>query len=202
MTRATRFRIVCNSLAVLMLLVGIRQLVDPALSLYDPLLGSAQLNCSPCRYDLDPVRLLDQPLQRDAWQTPGIDTRILGRLQLAEVRWLLFAAELVRSLPLFVFFVGLAGGIRSFARAGFTSLSLRWLRLAAAASLVWALAGPVSRSFRALALDAAITGMERFRLPVDFYDLLQGLMLSGAALVALWAVEEAIGIRSSLEDYV
>jgi hypothetical protein len=185
-----------------MFLVGLRQLVDPALILIDPRLGSAQLNCSPCEYQTDPVRLIDPLLQKRAWQTPGIEQRILDRLQLPHVPWLLFAAEAVRSIPLFFLFVGLALGIRSFAKTGFTSSSVRWFRLAAVASLVWALAGPVSRGFRASAFDAAVTGVEKFRFAVDLYDLLQGVMISGAALVALWAVEEAMTMRSNLEDYV
>ena len=202
MGRAARFRLVCNALAILMFLVGLRQLVDPALILVDPLLGSAELNCSPCEYRIDPVRLVDPLLQKRAWQTPGADQRIIERLQLPTVPWLLFSVEAVRSIPLFLLFAGLALGIRSFAKTGFTSASIRWFRLAAAASLVWALAGPIARGFRASALDAAVTGVDGFRIALDFYDLLQGVMISGAALVALWAVEEAMAMRSNLEDYV
>jgi hypothetical protein len=96
----------------------------------------------------------------------------------------------------------LAAGIRSFAEAGFTRRSMLWFRVAAAAALLWSLAGPISRSLRASAFDVIFTGVEKFRLPIGFHDLIQGLLISGAALVAIWAIEEAIAIRSSLDDYV
>jgi hypothetical protein len=81
-----------------MLLVGRRQLIDLSLILVDPLLGSAQLNCSPCEYQTDPVRLIDPIL--------------------------------------------------------------------------------------------------------EMHGLLQGVMTSGVALVGLWAIEEAMTLRSNPEDYV
>jgi hypothetical protein len=187
---------------MIMLLVGLRQLVDPLLVAADPLYGSAQMNCPPCTYQLDPVRLLDPPLQKRAWQTAGMEQRILQRLEVPHVPWLLFAAEAARSVPLFVLFLGLAAGIRGFAKAGFTRQSMLWFRLSAAAAFAWTLAGPISRSMRAAAFDKIFTGVDQFRLPVDFYDLIQGILISGAALVAIWAIEEAMAIRSNLEDYV
>jgi hypothetical protein len=202
MGRATRFRLICNALALVMLLVGVRQLVNPAMTLSDPLYSTAQLNCPPCMYQFDPVRLLDSPLQKGAWQTPGMEQRIVQRLQAPHVRWLIFAAEAVRAVPLFFLFLGLAVGIRSFAKAGFTRRSMLWLRVSAAAALLWSLAGPVSRSLRASAFDVLFTGVESFRLPIGFHDLIQGLLISGAALVAIWAIEEAMAIRRSLDDYV
>jgi hypothetical protein len=79
---------------------------------------------------------------------------------------------------------------------------MKWLRLSAFSALLWALAGPVARSMKASAFDVVLTGVERFRLPVDFYSLIQGILIAGAALVALWAIEEALMIQSSAEDYV
>jgi len=201
-SRATRFRLVCNSLALLMLVVGLRQLVDPVLAFADPLLATAQLNCSPCAYEIDPVRLLDRPLHKQAWQIEGIEQRIAERLQEPHVRWLVFGSEALRSVPLFLLFLGLAAGIRSFAATGFSRTSMKWFRLSAVAALVWAAAGPVSRSMRASAFDVVITGTEKFRFPVDFYSLIQGILIAGAALVALWAIEEAMTIEGIEEDYV
>lgn len=202
MSRAMRFRLVCNSLALLMLLVGVRQLADAFLAYADPLLATANLNCSPCAYETDPVRLMDTPLQREAWRTEGIEQRILERLQRPHVRWMVFGAEAVRAIPLFVLFAALAAGIRSFAKRGFSRKLMGWLRLSAVAALVWALAHPVSRSMQASAFDVVLTGTEKFRLSVDFYPLIQGFLVAGAALVALWAIEEATALQSSEEDYV
>jgi hypothetical protein len=202
MSRAKRFQLACNTLALLMLLVGLRQLVDPVLALKNPLLSTAQLSCSPCSYETDPVRLLDVPLQKRAWQTEGAEERILERLKEPRVYWLVFASEAVRAIPLFLLFVGLAAGIRSFAAAGFSPAVMKWLRLSAFSALLWALAGPVARSMKASAFDVVLTGVEKFRLPVDFYSLIQGILIAGAALVALWAIEEALMIQSSAEDYV
>ena len=202
MSRATRFKLVCNGLALLMLLVGLRQLVTPAASLSDPLLATARLNCSPCAYEKDPIRLLDPPLQKRGWRTPGVEQRILERLRMPGVHWLVAGSEAVRAVPLFLLFLGLAAGIRSFAAHGFTRRLVRWFRLSAAAAVLWSLSGPVSRSMRAWAFDPVLTGVERFRFPIDFYSLIQGMLIAGAALVALWAIEEAMAIRSDAEDFV
>jgi len=202
MSRATRFRLVCNLLALLMLIVGLRQLADPLLAFADPLLSTATLNCSPCTYETDPVRLMDPPLQKQAWKIEGIEESILERLQQPHVQWLVFGAEAVRAIPLFVLFFALAAGIRRFAKIGFSRRLMSWLRLSAAAALVWALAHPVSRSMRASAFDVVLTGTESFRIPIDFYPLIQGALISGAALVALWAIEEATALQSNAEEYV
>lgn len=202
MSRASRFRLVCNGLAFLMLLVALRQLVDPLLALADPLLATAQLNCSPCAYEIDPVRLMDGPVRKQGWQIDGVEQRILDRLEEPLVPWLVFGAEAVRSVPLFFLFLGLAVGVRSFAAAGFSHSAMRWFRVSAVAAIFWTVAGPISRSMRASAFDVVITGVEGFRLPIDFYDLVQGILIAGAALVAIWAVEEAMAIQSSAEEIV
>jgi hypothetical protein len=54
----------------------------------------------------------------------------------------------------------------------------------------------------ALALDAVFTGADQFRLPVDFYHLARGLMIAGAALAAVWVLQEGAEHQDDLDRYV
>lgn len=202
MSRAARFRVVCHFLSALLLITGLRQLVDPALTAVDPLLGTAQLSCSPCRVDLDPVRLLDRPLWKRAWQDSGIDERIQLKLVQPNVRRLLIGATAALAIPLCVMFVSLSIAVRRFARNGFASRATRWLRLSALSALIWTLMGPVSRSMRAWAMDSTISGAENFRVPIDFYHLISGALIAGMAWAAAWALQEAVEIQRDLDEYV
>jgi hypothetical protein len=200
--RARRFRLACNLLSILLLLIALRQLLEPALTAINPVLGTAEFSCSPCRIEQDPVRLLDAPLRKWGWQTPGVDARIIERVQTAKVHWLLTASALSVALPLFLLFLSLAIAVRRFAQRGFASNAANWLRLAGWSALAWGLMGPVSRSFQALALDAVFTGADRFRLPIDFFHVITGVVIAGIILAAIWALEEAVEIQRDLADYV
>ena len=202
MNRTVRFRLVCSVLSALLLVVGIRQLVEPVLTSMDPLLGTSQLSCTPCRIDTDPVRLLDRPLWKQGWQIEGVNQRIEQKLDEPRVQWLLIAATAAVALPLCLMFVSLGMAMRSFGRRGLASDAPRWLRLAALSALGWTLMVPVSRSLRAWALDSTISGVDSFRLPIDFYQLVTGVVIAGAALATVWALEEALIIQRDLDEYV
>jgi hypothetical protein len=202
MTKARRLRTVCNLLAAFLLIVALRQLVDPVLTAIDPLLGTAELNCSPCAYETDPIRLLDRPLRDEGWAAPDVAAKILERLESPRVRGLLLLSSIAAALPLSLAFVFLALALRSFVGSGFRSGAARWLRWTAGAAVLWAAMGPVSRGLGALALDAVFTGADQIRLPVDFYHLARGLMMAGAALAAVWVLQEGAEQQDDLEQYV
>ena len=202
MARNNRLRRTCSVLAALLALVALRQLVDPVLIAIDPVLGTAELNCSPCRYETDPIRLLDPTIRDEAWRTPGVEARILERLEVARVRRLLLLAATMAALPLCLLFIFLALALRSFAKSGFRSGAERWLRLTAGAALLWAVTGPLSRGFGALALDAVFTGIDRFTVSVDLYHLARGVLIAGAALAVIWVLREGAEHQDDLDRYV
>jgi hypothetical protein len=202
MTRNKRFKTLCNVLALFLLIVALRQLVDPVLTAIDPVLGTAELNCSPCRYETDPVRLMDPTIRAEAWATPGLEARIVERLELPRVRLLLLLASATAYVPLCLVFLFLTLALRSFAESGFRSGAERWLKLTAGAALLWAVAGPLSRGFGTLALDAVLSGHDRFRIVLDMYHLARGLMIAGAALAVIWVLREGAEHQDDLDRYV
>lgn len=202
MTANNRLRMVCNALAAFLLVVALRQLVDPVLTAFDPVLGTAELNCSPCRYETDPIRLMDPTVRDEAWGTPGMEARILERLESTRVRRLLLVAATTAAVPLCLTFLFLAFAMRSFAKSGFRSGAERWLKLTAGAALLWAVAGPLSRGFGTLALDAVLTGVDRFRVALDMYHVARGLMIAGAALTVIWILREGAEHEDDLDRYV
>lgn len=130
---------------------------------------------------------------------PGADVE---RAREPRVHRLLFASPLALALPRFLLFLSLVVAVRRFARRGFASNAAKWLRVAGWSALAWALMGPVSRSFQALALDAVYTGADRFRLPVDLFHVLTGVVIAGVVFATVWALEEPVEIQRDLAEYV
>lgn len=201
--RATRFRLVCYSLAMLLLAIGIARLAASALPLVDPLLTTARYECNPCVIRTDPVLLLEPDTARvQAWRTPGTAERIVDRIARPEIKLMLALAHAARGIPFFVMFLGLALALRSLARAGFNAGAVRWIRRAALGAVVWTIAQPVSMSIRWTALSPITHGRELRHVVFGGDDLVLGILIAGAAWVAAWALEEALVMQRDLEGYV
>lgn len=202
-SRARRFRLLCYALAAAFLTIGFIRLAASALPLIDPLLTTAQYECDPCGIRTDPVQLLEPEAARQkAWRTPGSAERIVERIRLPEVKLMLFAAQAVRAVPFFVLFLGLALALRSFARTGFGSTGVRWIRRAALGAVAWTLAQPVSMSIRWTAFSPVTHGRELRHIVIGSEELIVGILIAGAAWVVLWALEEALALQRDLEGYV
>lgn len=204
MSPAKRFRTVCNILASLFLIVAVGRLTTVALPLVDPILSTGTLNCGPpCKLETDPVLLLEpQGARKLAWQTPGAAEAVAAHARLTKTRAMLFASDLVRILPFFVLFFGLALAMRSFGRAGFNPAALRWLRRSAVASIVLALANPVSESIRWTAFSPLTQRSEVIQLVFSSREFLTGVLLSGAVWVCVWTLDRALALQADLEEYV
>jgi hypothetical protein len=204
MTRAQRFRAVCNALAALFLIVAVGRLATAALPLVDPILSTASFTCGPpCRIETDPVLLLEpQAARKAAWQTPGAAKSIAAHARLPKTRAMLFASELVSTLPFFVLFLGLALAMRSFGRSGFNLGALRWLRRSAVASVVLALVQPVAESIHWTAFSRVTHGSEVTQLVFSSGELIAGILLSGAVWVCVWVLDQALALKTDLEEYV
>jgi hypothetical protein len=202
LSRFGRFRLACNLLAALLLLIALRQLVEPAVTAIDPVAGSFELSCSPCRVEQDPVRLLDPQLRRRGWQTQGVAERIVARVQEPRVHRLLIASSLASALPLFLLFLGLSVAVRRFAQRGLDSNVIVGLRISGWSALAWGLMGPMSRSLQGLALDAVVLGSDRIRFPIDIFHVAKGVVIAGVVLAVIWAMEEALENKRDLAGYV
>ena len=129
MARTFRFRIVCRTLAGLLLMLALTRLVLSVTLMVDPLWAPPSPGCEQCSSTKDPVRLLEPEVARKAaWQTPGTDSRIVQELGRSEVRLMLAGAHLVRVLPFIAVLLCLALALRSFAAAGLNRHAVRWLR--------------------------------------------------------------------------
>jgi hypothetical protein len=203
MDRTRRFRIICNVLATLFVLVGAAHLATAFVPLADPLLSRAVISCDPCRIEKDPVFLIEpETRRRDAWRTPGMAERISRRAEQPTVRLMLFAAEAVRGVPFFVMFLALAMGLRSFGSSGFSAGAVRWLKRSAAAAIVWTLAQPLSQSIRWTAF-APVTDREGVvHIVFGGSALLWGVLIAGAVWISVRALEAALVLQQDLEDYV
>ncbi len=194
---------VCRILAALFLVSAVVRLAVSFVPLANPLLSLPQAGCEECSFRRDPVTLLEPQLARKlAWQTPGSEQRIVEQLGKAEVRLMLFAANLARAIPFFLLFIALAMALRSFAAGGFNSGAVRWLRRSALASIGWAVAQPVSESIRQTAFSPVTHGQELTHLVLDLNSVLWPVLLSLAVWVCVWALEEAVAIQQDLEEYV
>ena len=203
MTRTARFRRMCRILAGLLLAAALIRLGISFVPLFDPLLAWPVTGCESCTFQRDPVTLLTTDEARKlAWQTPGTERRILEHLEQPEVRTLLFAAEAVRAVPLFVLFMSLALALRSFAVSGFNQIAARWLRWSAAASIGWVLAQPVAQSIRWTIFSPITHGRELTHLVLNVNDLIWPMLLSFAVWICAWALEEATTLQRDLEDFV
>ncbi len=201
--RAKRFRAVARALALLLLLTGGVRLATGAFPLVDPALSTAIYTCDPCRFDTDLARLIESESTRQRVRAaPGGMSRLEAHVAQPGVRLMLFVGEAARAVPFFIMFLGMALALRALAAKGFSIDAVSWLRRAALAALVWTLAESASKSIRSTALSPIADAKPTRHLIVDSDALLIGIIISGAAWVIVWALEEAHAIQRDLEEYV
>lgn len=203
MIRSIRFRRICRLIAGLLVAAALIRLALSFVPLFDPLLAWPVTGCESCTFQRDPVTLLaTDEAKRGAWQTPGTERRILEHLEQPEVRILLFAAEAVRAVPLFILFLTLGLALRAFAAGGFSLAAVRWLRWSALTSIAWVLAQPVAQSIRWTTFSEITHGRDFTHLVLNLNDLLWPMLLSFAVWIAAWALEEATTLQQDLEEFV
>jgi hypothetical protein len=196
-----RFRAVCNALAALFLALALVRLALAGATLFDPLLGSVDLQCEPaCSLSPDPVRLLPGEEARiEAWRTGGFGGRLIEHLADPRVAALLFVAEAARAIPLSALLFALALALRALASEGIGARSVRWLRRSALASLFWIASASVAASFAAMAF-APLLGRGSFVIALQLPP--SHVVISAALWIALRVLQEALDLRTETEAYV
>ena len=201
--RLRRFRAIAMVLALLLLAVGSMRLVLGSLSLIDPALTTATYSCDPCVLETDVVRLLEPESTRvRVRETPGGADALRTLVSQPRVKLMLFISEWTRAVPFFLIVLSMAMGVRSLARTGFSEVSVRWLRRATTAGVAWTLLQPVSMSLRWTALSPVSHGKPIRHIVFDTDALVLGVILSAAAWIITWSLEEARAMRIDLEEYV
>jgi hypothetical protein len=203
MIYSRRFRFVCQALAFLFLVMALVQVLLAASTLASPLNGAITLDCGSCVVERDPVRLLPTEEARiKAWRSAGADERILAHVRQVSVRAKLFVAQMLRALPFFVLFAGLAIAVHGFGKAGLNFSSVQWLRRSGLAGLIWVLMEPVALSIRMTAMSPITHGRELNHIAIGGNGFFLALMVAGAVWVCLRVMEEAFRLRSDLEEFV
>ena len=201
--RARRFRRLARAMALFLFAAAAVRLATGALPLIDPRLSTAQVTCDPCVLSTDGVRLLEPESVRERVRgVPSEVERLNRHLSQPKVKLLLFLAEMIRALPFFVMFLGMAMALRALAARGFNRDAVRWLRRAALAAIVWTIGQSAAASVRWTALSEITHGQATRHILLDPNSLIMGVMISGAAWVVLWALEEAQAMQEDLEEYI
>ena len=203
MERTRRFGAACRILAALFVIIAAARLATAAVPLWDPVLSTAYLSCDPCQVRTDPVLLIEREAERKlAWQNPGTARELGELIETRNVRLMLFSAQLIAAIPFFALFVSLALALRHLAARGFSIGAIRWLRRGAFAAILWALAQPIAQSIRSTAFSPISGGGEAIHVMVNLNQLLWPALLGGAVWICVWALEEALILRTDLEEYV
>jgi hypothetical protein len=110
---------------------------------------------------------------------------------------------MVRAIPFFVMFGGMAMALRALASRGFSETAVSWLRRSALAAVVWTVAQSVATSMKQTALSSITEGDATLvHIVLDGNSLIIGIMVSGAAWIIVWALEEAQAMQRELDEYV
>lgn len=159
-----------------------------------------------CEWRVDEVRLLPPAVQTAESERPKVIAILKERAETPGVRASLVAAELVRLIPEVLFLVSLALAFRRLGKGEvFGRRTIIWLRRAAAAALLAAVAQPVTVLAQMSILLAPLTGSEsdngvNVYMPIG--EALAGLFLASAAWVVAFALEEGKTKQDELAGYV
>jgi hypothetical protein len=202
-SKERRFRKISFLLAVLLLVCGAWRLVTPLAAAVNPLWSTARISCTPaCTAVLDPVRLLDRELRDGARGRPGVEERIRAGARSGAVHASVAAARTLKALPEAIFFFSLAAASLAFSRSGIQRKSLRWLRRAAWSALLYPIAGAAAHALNSFATTPLILANREVHLGIYPQELILGLAAAAGLWLIIWAMDEALSLRTDLDDYV
>ena len=197
MTRISRFRTVCRSVFLLLMIILLVRLAAALVPPLNPLAGEPIWGCDLCELRQDVVRLTPPEVERQA-----LDRLFVARLAMPGVSSMMRAAQAVQLLPFVAVFFCLAMAFRSMAAGGLTRPALRWLRRSALATTLLILADPISQSIRWTAFSPVIHGREHMIVSAEPARMLWLILLWGGMWAFVWILEEAVMLRRDLEEYV
>lgn len=200
--RSRRVQRVAQVMMVLCFMVAAGRVVAGVAPLADARLAAAGVTCRfwECELDRSPLRLLPQERgqPRLVVEPAAVDAVVDGPM----ARTLVSAGAMTAALPAAWMFLSLAMAFRVFGHRKDLTVAVRWLRAAALGAIAWVLLQPVADTLRATALSPASTGRQQIFLMFQGGDFLWGIIVAGAALVAVWALEERIKAERALAEIV
>lgn len=209
MERAARLRRKCMTVVVICYLLALAGVADALIPFIAPSAWSPwRVSCvySLCEWRVDEVRMLPPAVQTADSERAEVIAYLQERTEIPRIRASLIAAELVRLIPEVLFLVSLALGFRRLGKGEVLGRqTIVWLRRAAAAALLFAVAQPVTVLAQWFILLSPLTGrngdnMVTVYMPVA--EALAGLILASAAWAIAFALEEGSRKQDELAAYV
>jgi len=157
-----------------------------------------------CQVVRETVDLLPQAVRAKVEATPGLRAGLETNLAQARTRAVLTAIELVRCLPLAALFALVAMAMRRLGASGADGYAkaMPWLRRAALAAVVAALAVPVADTLRATVLVDAIDRGRGVYVMFNASQFVGDLLLAAAAWASIWALAAGSRARRDIAEIV
>jgi len=195
-------QLVATAMMALCFMVAAGRVVTGLAPLADARLAAAEVTCKfwECELDKSPLRLL--PQERGQAQLVIDAVHLDALVEEPVTRALVAAGALTAALPAVWMFFSLALAFQAFGRRKDLGRAVRWLRRAALGAFAWVALQPLADTLRATALSPASTGRQQIFLMFQGGDFLWGIIIAGAALVAVWALEEGIKSERALAEIV
>lgn len=166
----------------------------------------AVFNCKdgPCRWRVEPVRLLDDDERAAVTASSGAVARFDAHATRPLVRAGLGGIGLLRSGPFAVLLLGVSLALRRLgARRGDPLAdALPWLRIGSLAAIASAVTAPIGESLTESLLSHGTPEGARWVISLDFNAIGTQLLLAVAAYATVWALEAGLKAQRDLAEIV
>lgn len=164
------------------------------------------LDCvnGPCRWTLEPERLLDDEARIAVMANPVTEARFDAHVEQTPVRAGLAGITIIEQGPFAFLLFGVGCALRRLgARRGDPlAEALPWLRRASIAAMLAAVSGLVGNSLRQSLLSGGTPEGWQVILMFDLVPIGTALMLAVAAYATIWAIEAGLRAQRDLAEIV
>lgn len=209
MKREVRLPFACRAMIWMCGFLALVRIADVATPFINPVAWTTwRVSCvySVCEWRPEAVELLPPSVQASVNERPEVIAAVKARAAVPANRAVLILAELVHLVPETLFLLSVALGFRQLGRGeAFGRQTLGWLRKAAAAALLSALALPITAAIQMAVLLPNLPGgfwENEVAVYVPAGEMLAGFFFASAAWVVARALQEGRQTQSELAEYV
>lgn len=144
-----------------------------------------------CFRQTKPIALAPEDVRPDLAVSADARTAFANHVNRSDVRLGLASTYLIGALPFVLLMTSVGLALRKLAarRGNDLGEAVPWLRRGALAALVMAPATPVAESLRAMILYPGTPAGPMWSFEIDFVGLALNLLLAGAAVAVVWALD-------------
>ena len=209
MKGAARLRRKCRTVMIICLLLAAARLADAMIPFFHPIGWSSwRVSCvySLCEWRLDNAALLPPALDASENERPEVIDFLKQHANLPKVRVWLVGAELLRLVPELLFLLSLGLGFLYLGRGEVFGLkTIRWLRRAAVAALLFVIVQPAIMVMHMVILLAPLTRVyanHEVTVYVPIGEILFGLFLASSTWIIAFALDAGRRKQDELAGYV